>query len=397
MKYKDDCPPFPPLVSSYLDIVPNIIHELPVRSMSVIEVLSPTISETGYFSLLDQAVDCYNNAELFELALTVTKILYDFNLSLGRYVKLGDLGTKIANWGKKANTIIQADARVFFNFYRVGFYGKKFGVDYNQKQFIYCVPPSERLGDLTARLLNYYSTDLECEIKTLPNKPVEDLSLDPEGHYLQIISVDALPPQRLLNCCHKKDFTTFEKQFGTFEFGIQVPYNPDGGPPSDDVEKQWKLRTIFTTERVFPASQSRFQVVQTRTEIVEPIDSAIDLLASRIDAIKKELVQLPPNTKTLQIVLQGSIMLQVNVGPIGICKVFLSKASEYDAKKIAKLKTALEEFLTKCKFALALNKSLILDSNGLPADPQLQAHHDAMKEAFDKMMLEANHYISLNQ
>lgn len=49
---------------------------------------------------------------------------------------------------------------------------------------------------------------------------------------------------------------------------------------------------------------------KTRTEIVEPIDSAIDLVKSRIDAIKKELGLIPPNTKTLQIVLQGSIMLR---------------------------------------------------------------------------------------
>jgi hypothetical protein len=57
-------------------------------------------------------------------------------------------------------------------------------------------------------------------------------------------------------------------------------------------------------------SETGFPVKKTRTEIVEPIDSAIDLVKTRIDAIKKELGLIPPNTKTLQIVLQGSIMLR---------------------------------------------------------------------------------------
>eukprot|EP01126_Amoeba_proteus_P012565 TRINITY_DN1517_c0_g1_i4.p1 TRINITY_DN1517_c0_g1~~TRINITY_DN1517_c0_g1_i4.p1 ORF type:complete len:196 (-),score=36.72 TRINITY_DN1517_c0_g1_i4:310-897(-) len=143
-------------------------------------------------------------------------------------------------------------------------------------------------------------------------------------------------------------------------------------------------------------SYTGYRVIQTRTEIVEPIDSAIDLLSSRIESIKKELGQVPPNTKTLQIVLQGSIMLQVNVGPIGICKVFLSKASDYDAKKISKLRAVLEEFLKKCKFALAFNKSLLSEQPG-GLDPQMQAHHNAMTEALEKVMVEATHYISLNQ
>eukprot|EP01126_Amoeba_proteus_P012563 TRINITY_DN1517_c0_g1_i1.p1 TRINITY_DN1517_c0_g1~~TRINITY_DN1517_c0_g1_i1.p1 ORF type:complete len:1213 (-),score=223.50 TRINITY_DN1517_c0_g1_i1:872-4249(-) len=204
MKMKDECPPLPSQPACYSDIVPNIIYELPVRSMSVIEVLSPGISETGYFSLLDEALEAFQTAQLFELALVVTKILYDYNLSMGRYPKLSDIGVKISNWGKKAATIIQAESRMFSNFYRVGFYGKKFGVDFNQKQYIYCVPPSERLGDLTARLLSDYAAELECEVKTLPNKPVEELVLDPEGHYLQIISVDALTPHRLLHSYKKR-------------------------------------------------------------------------------------------------------------------------------------------------------------------------------------------------
>eukprot|EP01126_Amoeba_proteus_P053728 TRINITY_DN6568_c0_g1_i4.p1 TRINITY_DN6568_c0_g1~~TRINITY_DN6568_c0_g1_i4.p1 ORF type:complete len:639 (-),score=124.51 TRINITY_DN6568_c0_g1_i4:96-2012(-) len=395
MKLKDDCPPFPLLFSSYSDIVPNMIYELPVRSGSTIELLSPNLSEIGYFTFLDEALTAFEKVQGYELALAVTKLLYDYNLSLGRYSQLGELGTKITNWGKKAATIIQAESRMFYNFYRVGFYGKRFGMEFNQKQYIYCVPPSERLGDLTARLLADYSLDLDYEIKTLPNKPIEELVLDSEGHYLQIISVDALPPQCLMHG-FKKEFTTFEKQFGTREFGIQVPFNPDGGPPSDDVEKQWKIRTIFSIGRAFPATQSRFLVIETRTEIVEPIDSAIDLLSSRIDTIKKELGQIPPNTKTLQIVLQGSIMLQVNVGPIGICKVFLNKASEYDPKKIAKLRAVLEEFLKKCKFALAFNKSLLSEQPG-GLDPQMQAHHNAMTEALDRVMAEAMHFISLNQ
>lgn len=54
----------------------------------------------------------------------------------------------------------------------------------------------------------------------------------------------------------------------------------------------------------------RLRVKEVVYEDLEPLECAIDLLDSRINAIEAELQIRPPNTKTLQIVLQGSIMLR---------------------------------------------------------------------------------------
>jgi len=94
-----------------------------------------------------------------------------------------------------------------------------------------------------------------------------------------------------------------------------------------------------------------------------------------------------PNTKTLQIVLQGSIMLQVNAGPLAICKVFLSRADDYPPDKIALLKKLMVSFLTKCQFALALNAHLI--------DSSQHEYHRMMKESYETVKAEAEKYINL--
>jgi hypothetical protein len=71
---------------------------------------------------------------------------------------------------------------------------------------------------------------------------------------------------------------------------------------------------------------------------------------------------------------------------MGICKVFLSKAAEYDPKKIEMLKALLAEFLFKCKFALTLNKRLI--------DEAIQGEYQrAMEESLKRLEGEAEQYL----
>jgi len=68
-----------------------------------------------------------------------------------------------------------------------------------------------------------------------------------------------------------------------------------------------------------------------------------------------------PNPKTLQIVLQGSVLLQVNAGPLEICRYFLSEenAKNYEAEKVEKLRNIMANFAYESGRALKLNASLI--------------------------------------
>jgi len=203
---------------------------------------------------------------------------------------------------------------------------------------IYWSPPSVRLVDFCERLVTQYTTNFKEEVKTLPNKPISTLGLDKKLNYLQVIAVEPYFPTTE----NREALTGFARHHCVNEFYIETPYSPSG-KISDDVDKQWKVRTVFQDSKYFPSMLLRHPVTDERAELLEPLSSAIDLIASRVAALKKEMDQTP-NTKTLQIVLQGSIMLQVNAGPLAICKVFLSRADDYPPEKIALLKKLMVDF-----------------------------------------------------
>lgn len=56
-----------------------------------------------------------------------------------------------------------------------------------------------------------------------------------------------------------------------------------------------------------------------------PIENAIELIDKKTVQLGQQLRTAQPNSKTLQILLQGSLLTQVNVGPLEICRVFLSE------------------------------------------------------------------------
>lgn len=55
-----------------------------------------------------------------------------------------------------------------------------------------------------------------------------------------------------------------------------------------------------------------------------PIENAIELIDKKAVQLGQQLRTAQPNSKTLQIILQGALLLQVNAGPLEICRVFLS-------------------------------------------------------------------------
>lgn len=363
---------------------PGIVFELPPTGACTVEALSPIFSEQGYQQTMEDALAAYEKAQLFETCLALSQMTFNYYLKKAEYVKLGELAkNKITGYCEAAAQANKGDTRLFSNFYRVGFYGKKFK-EMNEAQMIYSAKASVRLTDFVERLTKQFASMLEEEIKILPNKPRDKLDINPDLHYLQVISVDGYKRADVT-----ETLTTFEKKNHVHEFFIETPWNPDGGPISEDVDKQWKLRTIFECGRYLPGIYLRLPVLSQRTEPVTPLESSIDLIASRIVAIKKELGLQPPNTKTLQMVLQGSIMLQVNAGPLAICRVFLGNADKFDRRRIMYLKALMTEFLLKCRFALVFNKNLIKE-----IESGQDAYQAAMEEAFKKLNDEAEQYIS---
>jgi len=112
---------------------------------------------------------------------------------------------------------------------------------------------------------------------------------------------------------------------------------------------------------VFPYLKKRVKVVSKREIVLTPIETAVELIENRCNALLTEINSLPPSTKTLQNVLQGSVLAQVNAGPIHICEVFLGNADNHPKNFVEKLQEAIHKFVVLCGRAVELNGSLIKD------------------------------------
>jgi len=158
-----------------------------------------------------------------------------------------------------------------------------------------------------------------------------------------------------------KSVPVFDQNFNVDKFFFETPFGLKGGGQTDSLADQYKRKTILETERVFPYVNKRIRIRSKREIILSPIENAIELVEGRCEALLTEINSTLPSTKTLQQVLQGSVLAQVNAGAIHICEVFLGKDSGFPKEMIIKLREAISKFLMLCGRAVELNERLIKD------------------------------------
>ena len=82
-----------------------------------------------------------------------------------------------------------------------------------------------------------------------------------------------------------------------------------------------------------------------------------EAISNRVQSFKTIMGAINVDPKALQLILQGSVRLQVNEGPLEIASTFLApnKISKYPADKVEKLREKFREFLKACDAALTMN------------------------------------------
>eukprot|EP01128_Nolandella_sp_AFSM9_P012399 TRINITY_DN923_c0_g1_i2.p1 TRINITY_DN923_c0_g1~~TRINITY_DN923_c0_g1_i2.p1 ORF type:complete len:2049 (-),score=477.04 TRINITY_DN923_c0_g1_i2:42-6188(-) len=153
---------------------PNIKNELPVRSLSVIESVSPILSEEGYVKTLHEAVNALVEGDAYELGVEILSMMFQLHKDTGQFRALIPVGTQLAELAEKAAVSSEGNTRLFSNYYRCGFYGKRFG-PLHEKEYIYRQAASLRLVDFQNQMLLQFSSALNVEVKTIPNKPFATL------------------------------------------------------------------------------------------------------------------------------------------------------------------------------------------------------------------------------
>ncbi|XP_066460304.1 dedicator of cytokinesis protein 8 isoform X3 [Eleutherodactylus coqui] len=356
----EDCSYLPVGSVSFQNISSNVIEESAVSD----DILTPDedgvcsgryFSENGLVGLLEQAAELFSQAGFYETVNEVYKIVLPVLEAHRDFRKLSSTHEKL----KKAydRIITKGQKRMFGTYFRVGFYGAKFG-DLDEKEFIYKEPTITKLPEIAHRLEGFYGNCFgEHMMEVIKDStPVDKSKLDPNKAYIQITFVEPYFEDYEM----KYRMTYFEKNYNLRRFMYTTPFTLDGRPRGD-LSEQYKRKTILTTVHAFPYIKTRINVMQKEEFILTPIEVAIEDMQKKTLELAVATSQEPPDAKMLQMVLQGSVGATVNQGPLEVAQVFLAEipADPKLYRHHNKLRLCFKEFIMRCGEAVEKNKRLI--------------------------------------
>ncbi|XP_060799164.1 dedicator of cytokinesis protein 7-like [Neoarius graeffei] len=376
----EDCRYLPIGCVSFQSISSNVLEESAVSD----DILSPEeegicagkyFSEVGLVGLLEQAAASFNMAGMYEAINEVYKILCPIHEANRDYKKLASIHGKLQDAFNKIYNQSSGWERMFGTYFRVGFYGCRFG-DLDEQEFVYKEPSITKLAEISHRLEEFYAERFGDDVVEIikDSNPVDKNKLDPNKAYLQITYVEPFFDTYEL----KERITYFDKNYNLRMFMYCTPFTLDGRAHGD-LHEQYKRKTILTTSHAFPYIKTRINVIQKEEIILVPIEVAIEDMQKKTQELAFATHQDPADSKMLQMVLQGCVGTTVNQGPLEVAQVFLSEIPE-DPKLFRhhnKLRLCFKDFMKRCEDALRKNKALI--------GPDQKEYHRELERNYSKL------------
>jgi len=366
---------------SFQHITPNALEESAVSD----DVVTPDeegicmgnyFTEAGLMGFVDDGARLFNKAGLFETVNEVYKPVIPIAEANRNFTKLAEIHSDLHQAFQKVDRL--QGKRIFGTYYRVAFYGSRFG-DLDGEEYIYKEKPLAKLVEIAHRIENFYGDKFGKDnlILIKDSKGVNASDLQPEKAYIQITYVEPFFDSYDL----KERVTTFERNFNILRFIFSTPFTPDGSPHGE-LHEQFKRKTILTTNEHFPYVKTRIKVTDRKEIVLTPIEVAIEDVQKKIGELDAAIKQEPPDRTILQMVLQGCIGTTVNQGPVEVANVFLKDLFEDNkvpTKHQNKLRLCFKDFSNKAEEALKKNKKLI-DSDQKEYQRVLEKNYTTFKE-----------------
>uniref|UniRef100_A0A669EGD1 Dedicator of cytokinesis 7 n=1 Tax=Oreochromis niloticus TaxID=8128 RepID=A0A669EGD1_ORENI len=368
---------------TFQNISSNVLEESAVSD----DVVSPDeegicsgkyFTEIGLVGLLEQAAASFSMAGMYEAVNEVYKVLIPVHEANRDAKKLATIHGKLQEAFGKID-----GKRMFGTYFRVGFYGTKFG-DLDEQEFVYKEPAITKLAEISHRLEGFYGERFgEDQVEVIKDSnPVDKCKLDPNKAFIQITYVEPY-----FDTYEMKDrITYFDKNYNLRRFVYCTPFTLDGRAHGD-LHEQFKRKTILTTSHAFPYIKTRINIIHKEEIISTPIEVAIEDMQKKTQELAFATHQDPADAKMLQMVLQGSVGTTVNQGPLEVAQVFLSEIPS-DPKLYRhhnKLRLCFKDFTKRCEDALRKNKSLI-GPDQKEYQRELERNYHRLKEALQPLI-----------
>ncbi|GAA6106956.1 dedicator of cytokinesis protein 3 isoform X2 [Tachysurus ichikawai] len=279
---------------------------------------------------------------------------------------------------------IMEQQRLEPEFFRVGFYGRKFPFFLRNKEFVCRGHDYERLEAFQQRMLGEFPQAIAMQH---PNQPDEGI-LQCDAQYLQIYAVSPVPENiEVLQMDRVPDrIKSFYRVNNVRRFRYDRPFHKVPKDKDNEFKSLWIERTTLILTHPLPGISCWFEVEKRELVEVSPLENAISVVENKNQELRTLISQyqhkqLHGNINLLSMCLNGVIDAAVNGGIARYQEAFFDKdyisTHPEDTEKITQLKDLMQGQVHILGVGLAVHEKLV--------HPEMRPLHKKLIDQFQMM------------
>jgi hypothetical protein len=259
-------------------------------------------------------IDYYDQGNAWERALPLCKELQmQYETEVFDYKSLKDILETMARFYDR----ITQNVRQIPQYFRVGYWGRKFPTSIRNKEFVYRVPDNrDHIGVFCDRIQNQFP---QAQLM-MHNKPIGDDVRTGDEMFCQICKVSPLPkpnPERFKHRRVQPALSAYYDMSEVDHFIYMRPFHK-GEKTENEFETLWTERVTIVTCGSLPSQQNRVMVVRTEKEEMSPVENAVKAIVDKNTELR-QIIQDHYDDRTLSInplsmILNGVIDAAVQGG-----------------------------------------------------------------------------------
>ncbi|XP_054910667.1 dedicator of cytokinesis protein 4b isoform X1 [Poeciliopsis prolifica] len=250
-------------------------------------------------------------------------------------------------------------------FFRVGFYGKKFPFFLRNKEFVCRGHDYERLEAFQQRMLNEFPHAIAMQHVNQPDQTIYQA----DAQYLQIYAVTPIPESQdvLQRDGVPDNIKSFYKFNHIWKFRYDRPFHKGTKDKENEFKSLWVERTTLTLVQSLPGISRWFEVEKRELVEVSPLENAIEVIENKNLQLRTLITQCQSrqmqNINPLTMCLNGVIDAAVNGGLARYQEAFFVK--DYimnhpeDGDKIGRLRELMFEQAHILEYGLAVHEKYV--------------------------------------
>ncbi|XP_030621101.1 dedicator of cytokinesis protein 4 [Chanos chanos] len=250
-------------------------------------------------------------------------------------------------------------------FFRVGFYGRKFPFFLRNKEFVCRGNDYERLEAFQQRMLSEFPHAIAMQHANQPDQTIHQA----DAQYLQIYAVTPVPERQevLQRDGVPNNIKSFYKVNHIWRFRYDRPFHKGTKDKENEFKSLWVERMTLSLAQSLPGISRWFEVEKRELVEMSPLENASEVIQNKTLQLRTLIAQCQTrqmqNINPLTMCLNGVIDAAVNGGLARYQEAFIAK--DYianhpeDADKITRLRELMMEQAHILEFGLAVHEKFV--------------------------------------